>query len=47
MARVDWEIVVSILLQIVAVPTRAAYPNLLDTDVARDQGPDPVRPRLS
>lgn len=46
-ARVDWEIVVSILLQIVAVPARVVYPNLLDTAVVPDQGRDRVHLTLS
>ena len=46
-ARVDWEIVVSILVQIVDVPARVVFPNLLDIVVAQDQGRDRVHLTLS
>lgn len=46
-ARVDWEIVVSILVQIVGVPARVVFPNLLDIFVAQDQGRDRVHLTLS
>ena len=47
MVRVDWGIVVSMILQILVVPPLVVYPILVDIAVVPDRGRDPVRQKPS